>query len=295
MGLGSAFAFISVLVLARDLFSKRRFALLTGITQMLAAVGAMGGSYPLEALVSHFGWRQSMLLLAIIGYVLAVLILIFVRYCDCKISDGNSLKELLSGAGKLIKTRSTWAIALYACSLWAPMSAFASLWGVRFLQHVYHISHSLAALSITFMWIGLAAGSPIVGALSELFATRKKILISCALLGLVSFSLVFFHVSKSYWLMCVFIFFAGFACAGQALSFAVVRDRKIAKDKLGAAIGINNMAVVISGAIFQPLVGWLIGLYHQQGLIVIAGVYLLGLLVAVVLVKETLVLNRELR
>jgi len=40
MGFGSAFAFVAVLVVTADLFPHKYFALITGITQMLAALGA---------------------------------------------------------------------------------------------------------------------------------------------------------------------------------------------------------------------------------------------------------------
>ena len=53
MGMGSAFAFIAVLVVAGDLFEGKYFALLAGITQMLAAFGALLGEAPLLPAVSY--------------------------------------------------------------------------------------------------------------------------------------------------------------------------------------------------------------------------------------------------
>src|SRR3990167_1541026 len=48
MGFGSAFAFVSVLVVTAGLFSSRHFAVMTGMTQMLAALGAMSGQLPVH-------------------------------------------------------------------------------------------------------------------------------------------------------------------------------------------------------------------------------------------------------
>jgi len=294
MGFGSAFAFISVLVLARDLFSENKFSLLTGLTQMLAALGAMGGSYPLAALIYAVGWRDAMLSLAVFGFVLAFLILRFVDYPKpvngpCDAPNISAVLQRISG---LLKSSFTWGVAVYACMLWAPMSAFASLWGVGFLQQVYQLSHAQAAMMVMWMWVGIAVGSPLVGLWSEYLATRKYMLLACALLGFAAFSCALTGAAHSQALLCMLIFFAGFACAGQALSFAAIRDRQANNGNLGAAIGVNNMAVVISGAIFQPLVGYLLDLsqphHYRMALSVVALAYLIGVVVSWYWIPETL-------
>ena len=80
MGIGSAFAFVSVLVVTADLFQSKYFATLTGVTQALAALGAMSGQLPISHLVNFLGWRSTLLSFSITGLILAVIIFIFLRY-----------------------------------------------------------------------------------------------------------------------------------------------------------------------------------------------------------------------
>ena len=67
MGLGSSFAFVSVLVITTDLFPAKYFAILTGVTQMLAALGAMSGQFPVHFLLGRLGWRNTLLIFALPG------------------------------------------------------------------------------------------------------------------------------------------------------------------------------------------------------------------------------------
>ena len=73
-GMGSAFAFVSVLVVSAQYFPRRYFPVMAGLGQMLAALGALSGQMPLNVLVTHYGWRHTMGLLCAIGLVLAVVV-----------------------------------------------------------------------------------------------------------------------------------------------------------------------------------------------------------------------------
>src|SRR3990167_6388358 len=260
MGLGSAFAFVSVLVVAADLFPPKYFAFLAGITQMLAAMGAMVGQMPVGLLVNTLGWRGTMFFLSAVGAMLAITVWSLMNYdklesnVKCKFSCtpkvSVSLKVILSHP-------QTWFIALYACLLWAPMSGFASLWGVSFLVKAYGLSNESAAFYSSLMWLGLAISSPLLGAVST--GNKKIPLLVSALIGFLAFFFIL-ETSLSHTMLAVCLLLAGGACAGQAISFALVRDNNPSNIR-ATAIAINNMAVVISGAIVQPLMGKLIS-YH---------------------------------
>lgn len=296
MGTGSAFAFISVLVVASDLFDDKYFALLAGLTQMLAAFGAMMGEGPLVPLVENYGWRHTMLILAAIAVVLAVIIAIFVRYekCDkfkCASQSNTPVQtNIFASLEILVKNKQTWFIAIYACLLWAPMSAFASLWGVPYFETVYGLTKSESANLVSLMWLGIALGSPVLGFMSDFLKSRTYVLSSVAFLGFIGFLMINAHLSTiPLWLVGVGLFVAGIACGGQALSFAVVKDNN-SNTNIAAAIGFNNMAVVISGAIFQPLVGNFISdqsaSHYQQGIHLVTGCFLVGSVVALFLIRS---------
>lgn len=302
MGGGSAFAFIAVLVVAGDMFPQRRFALMAGLTQMLAAFGAMGGELPMHYLVDGFGWRGSLWILGAMGLMLAAAIWLFVRYP--RPTRLQTAKQTKIGKSLLavIKNPQTWVIAVYACLMWAPMATFASLWGVPYLTLAYGITKARAANIVGLMWLGIAIGSPLLGWWSNRLGLRRLPLLLAAAVGLLTYgALMFAHPSTSSF-AAVLVFLTGASCAGQALSFAVVREINQPENQ-AAAIGFNNMAVVVAGAIFMPLVGRLMqyhagggnalrGNWHYLasdyhfGLLLIALTYALALLVAL-FIRET--------
>lgn len=297
MGAGSAFAYIAVLVVAADLFSAKRFALMAGITQMLAAVGAMLGEMPLLPLIQALSWRGTMLFLMGIALVLIILIACFVRYekNNTTISEASFVSNettqisILSSLKIIASNVQTWWIAVYACLLWAPMAAFASLWGVPLLEKLYHIDHATAAGWVTLVWVGLAVGSPLVGWWSDFIGNRRLPLSLSGMLGCLSMLFVVLGLDAPHGFVALALFLVGFACSGQALSFAVVNDNS-QENVRGAAIGFNNMAVVIAGAIFQPLIGVLIRNQstsdYQVGGAVLVLCFLIGTIVALIKIKS---------
>lgn len=303
MGLGSAFAFIAVLVVASDLFPAKYFAFIAGITQLLAAFGALCGEVPVVWAIEHMGWRETMSQIAIIGVVLAVLIFAFVRYPKSNLQRKFEFKHIMQSLKEICSSKQTWYLAVYACLLWAPMATFASLWGVPFVKHSMMISQEDAASIVSMMWLGIAFGSPLIGWASDFLETRKGLLVFVGLFGALSMGLSILAIHDlTQGMLKVCLFLSGAACSGQVLSFAVVKDNNQARNN-AAAIGFNNMGVVLAGFIFQPLAGKLIQHHwrgamidsipyyrtsdYRAGLIIIPIVFLIGGLIAAFKIEES--------
>lgn len=298
MGGGSAFAFVSVLVIIFDLFQSKYFAFLTGVTQMLAAFGAILGQIPLGSLVAFIGWRKAMFVLAAIGFMLAFLTFSFIKYKRDMKSSNLVVKKfnLVNNFKIILSNKQTWYIALYAFLLWVPMSGFASLWGVPYLENVYKFNHTAASSVCSLMWFGLALFSPILGWLSTLIGRRTMPLVFSAFLGSIAFLMVIFFSNLPEWLLGTSLFLAGAGCAGQALSFSVVKENNL-KYMRATAIGFNNMAMVISGAIVQPLMGKLLQFHvsfmssFKLSVLIILFSYIAAIFVSLLKINETYCLD----
>ena len=146
------------------------------------------------------------------------------------------------------------------------------------------------------MWLGLAFASPLLGIISTAIGKRVAPLAISALVGVIAFGL-FLEFNFSPLLLGILLFFAGVACSGQALSFTLVKENNDHAIK-ATALAFNNMAVVISGAFFQPLIGKIIdagktsvpGIYSpdsfKNGLLIVLLAYIIAFLVATFLIKE---------
>ena len=253
IGMGSAFSFIAVLVIADHWFPSRQFALLVGIAQLVAAIGAMSGELPLSFLLNHAGWRHASFILAVIGLLLAIAVCIVIRDRRVLVPNGAQTRVSTSLI-TIVKNPQTLWVGFYAFTSWAPIALFAELWGVPYLMQRFAINNVIASSCTAMIWLALALASPYLGWYSNRIGKRCSLLQWSAIIGLVTSLFILFITPHSLFINAVLLLGIGIAGAGQILTFAVVKDINESQH-LATAIGFNNMAVVVGGAIFQPLVG----------------------------------------
>lgn len=300
-GFGSAFAFVSVLYMAAQWFPNKHFALLAGLTMVLAAAGSIGGQAPLAFIIKHLGWRHAFIALAIAGNILLIMVLFFVEDPKHKLSFNDNQLPFKQSFLIILKNRQTWMIALYAFMIWTPITGFASLWGVSFISLAYHLSITTASIASSVIWLGIGLSSPLMGWLSSYIERRRALLIIVAFIGLLaSFSVIYLPLSIAILFALLFCF--GIGSAGQALSFAILKDNTPVQ-VTATAVGLNNAAVVASGFIVQPLIGHLLKVHgkhsmisgapsyslssYHHALFLIPSAYLISMIIAFFFIKET--------
>lgn len=259
MGIGSAFSFSGALMLISRWFSPQYFAVLSGFVQLMSSIGAIAGELPLAIAIHHWHWRPTMMYLFVIGVILAVLVFLIVRnfprgYQATPIVNATPVKKppLKTVFGRM----ESWWVAIYSFAIWAPIAAFAGLWGIPFIVASYHITTEAASLACAAIWIGIGIGSPLVGWISERIQHRCGVLSVCALIGVIS-SIALIYLDLSPFMLYFALFLFGCAGSGQSLAFSIVRDINHPQ-VIGAAIGLNNMATVAGGAILPPVIGLLL-------------------------------------
>lgn len=305
IGIGSAFSFIGVLVLLSRWFPPYYFAILAGIAQLMSSVGAMFGEVPLAALINQVGWRNASFILSGVGFLLAGFFWMYIRDYPHQ-QNQNVPEHYLRDEWKRLlavcKHAHTWITGAYAFAIWTPIAVFAALWGVPYLQEKYQISVVAASGLCSMIWLGIGIGSPLLGWISDRIESRRIALIISAVFGLVS-TLILLYVpelpmSWSY----IVLFGLGLGAGGQTVSFAVVKENN-SIEYVGTASGFNNLSVLIGGAIFQPLVGYILqhtnawrlvnGVHvysvaaYQKALLVMPLCFLASLVIALLLLKET--------
>lgn len=270
MGMGQAFAFVGVLILAARWYSAKYFALIVGLVQLMGSLGAIVGEGPIALAVSHIGWQSTIKWASGFGFLLAILIWFVVR--DRPVTDATAqaisspqshyteFQRLKKVGGNL----QTWWLAAYSFFIWAPILIMAGLWLVPFLVILYHSSNAVAAAAASWVWIGIGLGSPVFGWWSDKLGLRCFPLAVSAILSLVSAIIIIYTQNLSWPLMYFLLFVFGVGGSGQALSFSLVQDNN-PPHVGGTAVGLNNMAVVFGGAILTPFIGYLlhVGWNHQ--------------------------------
>ncbi len=267
MGFGSAFSFIGILLLIARWFPARYFALMTGITQGISSLGAICGEFPLAKLAVTLGWRPALIILSLIGGLLAILMGCFIRDYPTSVAPlphrpTLSLKQTIQQLKSVLRHPQTTWVGLYAFGIWAPITIFGALWSVPFLCAHYPVSTVIASKAAMMIWIGVGIGSVLLGWIANQINNRRGPLIVSALIGGITASILLYYPlpwSNIYFLLFLF----GFAAGGQTLSFDVIKQHHL-PENMGTASGINNMAVLMGGALFQPLVGYLLVKYWNH-------------------------------
>ncbi len=304
MGITAAFAFIGALLVASRWFPPRHFALFAGIVQFMGCIGAIVGLAPIAALSSAIGWRSATFWMAAVGILFSILMWTIIRDYPpgAKPLRHNDEDHFLARLNEVCNRKQTWWVALYSLTCWAPIDIFASVWGTPFLENLYNISSTEAAVYVSVIWMGIAIGSPLAGWWSSHIHKRGLPMLVCSIIGLASSTIIIYAGDLSHWVMCGTLFLLGVSASSQVVAFGVVLDNN-RDEVMGTAVGFNNMAVIFGGVTLQPLVGVILEKVwnHQMvnkipyysisefhtALAMIPVVCIVGILVSIIFIKET--------
>ena len=260
IGAGAGFAFVATLKLAATWFPSDRFALMSGLTSMMAMAGAIAGQAPLATMVAVFGWRDTLSTTAVFGIALAVPIWLVVR-------DGKGRETLpptttaglLHGLRQVARTPQSWIVGTFSAALTANMSGFAVLWAVPYMMRAHMLERPLAAASVSMIMIGWAVGSPFLGWFSDHIRRRKPPMLLAAIGACAAFTTLVYLPGVPLPAAQGLLFLIGFCACAMHLGF-VAGSENNPPAATGIAVAFVNTVIMVSGAAFQPLIGWLLDL-----------------------------------
>ena len=225
IGAGSGVVFIATLQLAMQWLPPHRFALVAGLTQAVAMIGAVSGQAPLGALIEVTGWRTSM----------------------------------LAGLAVVFRNRQSWLVGLYSAFMSVPMLSFGVLWGVPYLMQVHGLGRAAAGASASLLLLGWALGAPSFGWLSDRMGRRRPVMLATTAAALIGWLILVAIPSLPLLLIYPLLFALGIASSSMSLTFAVGREVN-PPEVSGLAIGFVNFASIAAAAVTQPFIGWLLDL-----------------------------------
>jgi len=262
IGLSASFAAVSCFKLTSIWFPPKRFAFVAGLSMTVAMLGAIGGQGPLSLLITRFGWRHALELIAISGFILSFLIWIVIQ--DKKTAHSSDLADkkdelkLITKLNILLKDKQTWLLSLYSGLAFAPVSVFGGLWGVSFIEKAYALDVSESANYVSLIFIGFAIGCPLTGWFSDYIGQRKPIMTLGTTLSLISLSVILYlPLSQGYLIVFLLLFGIGASCF--FLCFSMVRELHPIIFT-GTVLGFMNTFDSICEAVTEPFIGKLLDL-----------------------------------
>ena len=176
VGIGTSVIIVSIMKLQATLFPSNMYSTLSGLTSLFGNFGAFFATVPLSFIALNYGWRETFVILAGITFVLAFLILFFVKEKKRDyIKEPINIKE---GLKHVLTNKKTYPDFLVMVFFVGSLTAVLGLWGNGYLRNVYNISGEKAAYYLSFITYGFIIGAPIVGKLSDLLGgVIKEILL----------------------------------------------------------------------------------------------------------------------
>ena len=266
-GFGAAFNLLSSLRLASRWFPASHLALITGIVVTMAMLGGLLAQTPMALLVAQIGWRHAILVDVGIGALFLILIISIVRdhpkgYLQADLEKPNKM-NLSKTIFYVLQNRQNWLAGIYTSLLNLPILVLGALWGTQYLMQVNNFSHTQAANINSMLFIGAIIGAPIAGWLSDAVKNRKKPMIIGALLSLIIILSIRYLHSSTYPTMLILFLALGIFTSAQIISYPIITESNPLA-LTGTALGLASVLIMSGGAIFQPLMGWLLDLHWDS-------------------------------
>ena len=267
-----AFGFVGTLTIAGYWFAPKRFALLSGILMTVGMLGGILGQAPLRLLVEQVGWRATVLSLAVFAVVLAVAIFFIVPHRSTEQLAGQKKSSPLIGLKAVVRNPQNWMCAVIGFGPTTTLLAFSGLWAVPWLGTVKGLPISQAAAIASAVFLGWAVGAPLHGWLSDRMGRRKPVIYVGLIVNIASFVTLVFTPFTDPALLGALFFLNGLGGSAMVVCFSTIREHNTPENS-ATSLALLNMCVVGSGAVMQPLVGWVLDANWAGGIVDGARVY----------------------
>ncbi|MCD6039573.1 MAG: major facilitator family transporter [Gammaproteobacteria bacterium] len=266
MGIGTAFATVSYMKMSVLWFRPNQVAFVDGFLGTATMVGAMCGQVPLAFLVSHNGWRSSLIYCGIFGIVLAVAFLFFVRDKNTMESSADTAPKFakikLSDIVAILKNKKNWILTLYSGLAFTPLAVLGGLWGNPFFEAAHHLSATQAASFTSCIFLGFAIGGPLFGYFGGNVRQRIKVTMAGTGLAFLSLMMVIYVVNLPLWLFGIMLFIFGLGMGSYMSCFALAKGL----NKVGFAgtvVALINTGDALFGSFTEPLIGKILDVFWQ--------------------------------
>ena len=264
-GIGVAFATVSYMKQTSVWFPAKRLALVGGLLASAVGIGAVFGQAPVAYMVGHFGWQDTLHYIAISGFALTALYLIFAKDNNPANKDQNT-KNKSSLSWKQVKNvltkKHNWLLTLYSGFAFTPLAVFSGLWGNPFIQEAYKLSNIEAAGYVTLSFVGLGLGAPLFGLISDKIGNRVKVMASGTFISLVALTLMIYGPINSTFLLGTEMFLFGLGTGAFMLSFTLCKEWN-SLIITATVVSMINTGDAILSAISDPLVGKLLDFFSN--------------------------------
>lgn len=251
IGAGSGVAFLSVAKIIKTFFDERYHSLMIGLSFSFGLIGAVFGATPMRMMFDYFGYDTIFRYLALIGFGIAILMLIMGKIKqNLKQEEDNLTAQII----KLILNPKIFLIGISGGLMVGTLEGFADVWSMPFFKQLYNMSVTESTLATSFIFIGMCFGGPILALTSSAIKTANGTICITGILTITIFLILFYVPQLSFIQSAILMFVLGILCCYQVLVFSVVSSY-VSLNSAGLAIAITNCINMSFGHFFHALIG----------------------------------------
>lgn len=268
IGLSITVVFLGAMKIFGEWYRPDELATCSGVLLAVGNVGALLSTTPLHMLMAALGWRGAFLLVA--GYSACAGLLCWIVLRDrpevCGFTSVHpgpreTPKVSMRAALKVVwSTPGFYLVTIATTLFYGTIMNTGGLWAGPFLQDVCGLDKGTASGIVLFFTLGMIAGCPLSGWLSDkIVRSRKKVLLA----GLLAQSLI--YLPLAFWtgsltspvLLSLIFFLFGTTGGFFGVCFACVKETLgTHAEHCGAtAMGSLNMGIAVGAAVYQNICG----------------------------------------
>jgi fucose permease len=154
---------------------------------------------------------------------------------------------------KLLKSPTIWLLAISNLFMVGTLEGFADVWGVNYLITAYNLTKSNAAALVSFIFVGMLFGGPMLAFISKRIGNYAAIVL-CGIGMAVCLEVLFTVQHLHLYTLATLFFIIGLMCCYQVLVFAVGNDL-VSPKMLGLTIAFLNCINMLGGSFFHSVIG----------------------------------------
>ncbi len=269
VGLGASMVFIPTMKILSQWFRPKEFAFMAGILNAVGGIGVMAATWLLAVMTMHLGWRISFEMIGAVtlAIMLACWLIVRDRPENMELAPMISQKgsgtdpeiSLTRGLRQVISNRYFWPVALWFFFDCGIFFGFGALWSGPYLMQVYGLSREETGALLSMIAWGMIIGSPLIGMASDRWLkSRKKPFIFCGC-GLITIILTLYLYSEFSKPILYLIFFGLSVCSSAIVVIGFTTTKELFPISIaGTSVGMVNLFPFLGGAIYMPLLGWIL-------------------------------------
>lgn len=259
VGMGDALTFICVLRLVSSWFPPKRVPFFTQMTGTIGQIGAVLAAVPMTIAFRELGWTTTYLASALLGVVMLVGLLLFVR-------DTPQVRNLrgapLSWRDTRASLAASWAHPATRLGLWMHFvtqfsaTTLGLLWGYPFLVRGEGLDEATAGVLLSLMVVVMMVTGPVLGWLVGTYPYQR----SSMVLGIVGTIVLVWTVVLA-WpgdaplpLLVLLVVVTGVGGPASMIGFDVARTSNPI-ERLGSATGIVNQGGFVASLVLVVGIG----------------------------------------